>query len=242
VTAITLRSLFARKARTALTAAAVVLGVGLISGTLILTATINRTFDNVFAAATSGFDVAVQAKQVVKEEFGDPPPVSDRYLAQIRGVPGVKAAEGGIFTEGIIYDKHGKRLSTQAPNFIASEQDKPFSPFNYVAGHPPRAPGEVALDRHTADDKGFKLGDTVDVSGEGPKRRFRVVGIAKFGNLESLAGASAVIFTPSARPSSRPTSRPATSRRASPSSAPPCWCSRASPCSWARSSSSTRSR
>jgi putative ABC transport system permease protein len=195
MTALTLRSLGARKARTALTAAAVVLGVGLISGTFILTATINRTFDNVFEEATSGFDVAVQAKQVVKEDFGDPPPISERLLPRVRAVPGVKDAEGSVFAEGIVYDKHGKRLSTHAPNFIASAGRKPFDPFNYVEGRPPRSAGEVALDRKTAQDEGFKLGDAVEVSGNGPRTRLRLVGIAKFGNLSSLAGANAAIVT-----------------------------------------------
>ena len=195
MTALMLRSLAARKARTALTAAAVVLGVGLISGTLILTATINRTFDDVFKEATSGFDVAVQAKQAVKEDFGDPPPISESLLDRVRAVPGVKAAVGDIFAEGIVYDKHGKRLSTQAPNFIASAQPKPFSAFNYVEGRPPSRPDEVALDRKTAQDEGFKLGDSVQVSGDGPRTRLRLVGIAKFGNLESLAGANAAIVT-----------------------------------------------
>ena len=195
MTALTLRSLAARKARTALTAAAVVLGVGLISGTFILTSTINRTFDDIFKEATSGFDVAVQAKQPVKEDFGDPPPISESVLPQVRAVPGVKAAVGDIFAEGIIYDKQGKRLSTQAPNFIASAQPKPFDAFNYVEGRPPSRPGEVALDRKTAQDEGFKIGGTVELSGDGPRERLRVVGIAKFGNLESLAGANAAIVT-----------------------------------------------
>ena len=39
-----------------------------------------------------------------------------------------------------------------------------------------------------------------------------------------------------------PTSSPRRCREGSGSSAPPCWCSRSSPCSWARSSSSTPSR
>jgi putative ABC transport system permease protein len=193
--ALTIRSLGARKARTALTAAAIVLGVGLISGTLILTATINRTFDDVFAQATSGFDVAVQSKEVVKDDLSDPPAMPESVLARVRSVPGVKAAEGAVFTEAIIYGKDGKRLSVHAPNFVASAGRKPFDPFNYVAGRPPRAANEVALDTKTADDQGFELGDLVTVSGNGPRKRFRLVGKAKFGELGSLAGASAAIVT-----------------------------------------------
>jgi putative ABC transport system permease protein len=193
--ALTLRSLGARKARTALTAAAIVLGVGLISGTLILTATINRTFDDVFAQATSGFDVAIQSREVVKSDFEDPPPMPERLLTRVRAVPGVKAAAGNVFTEGIIYAKDGKRLSTSVPNFITSTAPKPFDPFDYVEGRPPSRPGEVVLDRQTAEDEGFDLGSTVQVSGDGPRERFRVVGIAKFGDLPTLAGASAAILT-----------------------------------------------
>ena len=193
--ALTLRSLTARKARTALTAAAVVLGVGLISGTLILTATINRTFDQVFSQATSGFDVAVQSKEVIKSDFEDPPPLPESYVERVRRVPGVQRAEPSVFTDAIIYDKHGERISKNAPNFVASAGTKPFDPFNYVDGGPPRNAGEVALDEKTAKDQGFKLGDTVEVSGDGPRRRFRLVGIARFGDLESIAGASAAIVT-----------------------------------------------
>jgi putative ABC transport system permease protein len=193
--ALTVRSLWAHRMRTALTAAAVVLGVGLVSGTLILTDTINRTFDNVFSQATSGFQVAIQTRQVIKQEFQEPPPMPERLLARVRGVPGVRAAVGTVFSEGIVYDRRGKRLSTSAPNFIASTAPKPFDPFDYVQGRPPRADGEVALDRDAAKKAGYRLGDLVSVSGAGPRRRFRLVGIAKFGQLGSFAGASAAIFT-----------------------------------------------
>ena len=59
---VTLKSLLARKLRLVLTALAVVLGVAFVSGTLILTDTMNKTFDDLFATAYSGTDVGVRGK------------------------------------------------------------------------------------------------------------------------------------------------------------------------------------
>ena len=53
------RGLGARKLRTALTALAVVLGVAMISGTYVLTDTIDKAFSDVFQTASEGVDVSV---------------------------------------------------------------------------------------------------------------------------------------------------------------------------------------
>jgi putative ABC transport system permease protein len=58
----TLKSLLAHKLRLALTATAVVLGVAFISGTLVLTDTLNATCTNLFGDAYRNVDVAVRAK------------------------------------------------------------------------------------------------------------------------------------------------------------------------------------
>ena len=51
MTRITLRGLLARKLRLALTALAIVLGVTFVTGTLVLTDTLNRTFDTLIGTA-----------------------------------------------------------------------------------------------------------------------------------------------------------------------------------------------
>jgi len=195
VLALTLRGLAARKLRTALTATSIVLGVALVSGTFILTDTINRSFDRIFAQASSGYDVAITPREAVKADNVETPPISERLVPRAQAVPGVRRAIGEVFTEAVIYDKQGKRLSTHAPNFVASTSPPPFDPFRYVKGHPPTGPGQVALDQHTASAKGFRLGDRVAISGRAPLRRFRVVGIAKYGKVDSLAGASVAVLT-----------------------------------------------
>src|SRR5437879_24490 len=97
----TLKSLFAHKLRLALTALAIVLGVGFVCGTLILTDTINATFDRLFGRIDSGLDVVVSSRPTFSEAGergggGDRQPVPESVLEQVRSVPGVEAADGVI--------------------------------------------------------------------------------------------------------------------------------------------------
>jgi putative ABC transport system permease protein len=194
VLGLTVRSLAARKLRTGLTATAIVLGVALVSGTFILTDTINRSFDQIFAQGVSGYDVAITPRQPVKAQNIQTPPMPESLVARAQAVPGVRRAVGGIFSLAVIYNRHGRRLTKQAPNFVTSASPPPITPFRYVQGRPPRTADELALDKHTVDDQGFHLGQRVGISAEAPLKRYRLVGVAKYGNVESLAGASVGIL------------------------------------------------
>ncbi len=199
--ALSLRGIATRKLRTFLTAFAVVLGVALVSGTYLLTDTIDKAFDDVFTTANRGVDVVVTPTRV----FGSnnegatvaPEPLRAALLARVREVPGVALAAGSIFELGQIYDKDDEPLiTTGAPMFISDTTPRRFDPFVYEEGRPPTAAGEVALDKSSADRGDFALGDTVRVSGQGPQEAFRLVGIAKFGEANSIAGAAIAIVTP----------------------------------------------
>jgi energy-coupling factor transporter ATP-binding protein EcfA2 len=67
MTRLTLRSLASRKLRTALTAMAIVLGVAMISGTYVLTDTIDRAFGDIFQQAAEGVDVSVTPRQAGRQ-------------------------------------------------------------------------------------------------------------------------------------------------------------------------------
>src|SRR3954464_2049866 len=140
--AISLRGMAARKLRTVLTAIAVVLGVALISGTYILTDTIDRQFDSIFQTANKGVDVSVTSKKVFNTDNGaEPPAFSQQFVDQARQVPGVQKAEGGVFDDGTIVGNNGKKVggSGGAPNFITNPRQAPFDPFRYVSAHPAHA-------------------------------------------------------------------------------------------------------
>jgi putative ABC transport system permease protein len=195
--AVTLRSIAARKLRTGLTAFAVVLGIALVSGTYLLTDTINHAFDEVFATATRNVDAVVTPTRLFgTNENARPAPLDASVLAAVRRAPGVALASGRVFELGQIYTKHDKPINTHAPMFISDTSPARFNPFVYVQGREPRAPGEVALDKFSAGKAGFKVGETVRIAGKGPQERFRLVGIAKFGSASSLGGAAVAIVTP----------------------------------------------
>jgi putative ABC transport system permease protein len=196
--ALSLRGIASRKLRTALTAFAIVLGIALVSGTYLLTDTIDSTFDKVFQTANQGVDVVVSPRRIIDSQDGttQPSPLRASVVDTVRDVPGVKLAAGSVFQQGLIYDKDDDPLiTTGAPMFIADVSPPQFDPFSYVQGHAPRADGEVALDKTHASDAGFTLGDTVRLSGQGPQESFRLVGITQFGDQDSLAGAAVALVT-----------------------------------------------
>jgi len=199
MTRLTLRSLATRKLRTALTAMAVVLGVAMISGTYVLTDTIDRAFSGIFAEAAEGVDVAVTPRDAL-ERAGEGEEgaltMDAALLERVRRTPGVEEAVGEIFSRVTVNGRDGEPIPTQGPpTFAASVAPDRFEPFTPDEGRMPAADGEVALDRDTATDEGFEVGDTITVAGDPGARRYELVGIARFGSQNSVAGATVVLMT-----------------------------------------------
>jgi putative ABC transport system permease protein len=200
---IALKGLLARKLRLFTTSLAVLLGVAFMSGTLVLTDTIGRTFDTLFANAAAGTDAVVRGKAVVTSQFGeqrDRVPVA--LVDTVRAVPGVAAAEGVVAGYTQIVDRAGKPVGNPgrgAPTFGRNwVETRELNPFVLAEGRAPAADGEVALDRYTAKKAGAAVGDTVTVLVEKGPQRVRVVGIATFGDADGTGGATNVMFTANA--------------------------------------------
>jgi putative ABC transport system permease protein len=81
------------------------------------------------------------------------------------------------------------------PTFVASVREDRFEAFNAAEGRLPTADGEIAVDKDTAEDEGYRLGQAIGVLGEQGVRRYRLVGIARYGSVDSLAGATVVLMT-----------------------------------------------
>jgi putative ABC transport system permease protein len=191
---VALRGLRDRPLRTILTALSVVLGVAMISGTYVLTDTINKSFSEVFTQANSGTDVVVSSKKVDEAFDEDPPPLSDSIVQRVRAVDGVKVAAGGIQDDVTIRNAKGDKIGGNV-NFVLSTQPKPLDPFSFVSGRAPRGSDELALSAKAFKDEGFKLGDTVTVVGSEGAQRFTLVGSANFGKLDTVGGYPAAIVT-----------------------------------------------
>ena len=97
MTGVTLRGLFGRKIRSLLTAFAVILGVAMISGTYVLTDNFPKAFESIFTKSYVGTDAVVSGKQLLEFSSSGRAPVDATVLDEIRALPDVAEAAGGIF-------------------------------------------------------------------------------------------------------------------------------------------------
>jgi putative ABC transport system permease protein len=198
-----LKSLAGRKFRTVLTALAIVLGVAMMSGAYVLTDTIDKAFDAIFVESYAGTDAVVTGKDAgfsFEGESAQTPPIPEATLEQVRAVDGVEVATGSVQDfQTKLLRPDGESIDTGgAPSFAfgietAPEYDR-FNPLNLVEGRWPGGGDEVAVDEGVADDEDLKVGDRIGVAALGPAQEFEIVGIAKYGELSSIGGATFAIF------------------------------------------------
>jgi putative ABC transport system permease protein len=199
LTAFALRGLLGRKLRTVLTAFAIVLGVATVSGTYVLTDSIDKAFDSIFTDVRKGSNVVVTGKSAF--DLGDDtgvtdPPFSETLLPKIRALPEVSQAEGSVDGQAQLIGRDGKAIVYGgAPNlgFSIENPDSPFNPLSLVSGSWPAA-REVVIDQSVADKENIKIGDIIGVEAEGPVQRLNVSGIVKFGSVSTIGGATLAGF------------------------------------------------
>ncbi|MFI1988697.1 ABC transporter permease [Actinoplanes sp. NPDC020271] len=197
----TLKSLLARKLRLILSGLAVVLGVMFVSGSFVVTDTLNRTFDSIFADAFAATDVSVSAKPKVAvseldgEEVAAPLPAS--AVEKIKTISGVRAATGRIDVDGArVIGSDGKVLTSQGPPRLGENWTGTDSLMEMRAGRGPSAAGEIAVNANTAELAGLTVGDKVGVLTMEPKKEFTLVGIWGYtGGRDSIGGVQEVAFT-----------------------------------------------
>jgi putative ABC transport system permease protein len=180
---VALKGLLGRKFRAAMVSLAIVLGVAMMSGTFVLTDTISQAFDEIFVEQQSGTSVVVSGKRVVQRSVGTSATVSETLLSQVRALPGVESAAGGIKDEAKIIGKDGKTISTRGPPSFGYGIDfshPRFNPLELVTGRWPNA-GEVAIDKSTTEKQDFRLGQLIGVEARGPVQKYRLTGTVALG-------------------------------------------------------------
>jgi putative ABC transport system permease protein len=209
MTAVALKGLAARRVRAALTALAIVLGVAMVSGSFVLTDTISKAFDSIFTSSYSHTDAVVSGKKLVDYSNSGNATIPVSVLKRIQASPDVEAAAGSIIdlngdsTHANLLDRDGKAIQSNGnPTFgfgIDPAQPR-FNPMHLTAGRWATGRHEVVIDAETAKKHDFAVGDTIGVAANAPAEHFRIVGTAKYGDVNTIGGATVAVFTvPTAR-------------------------------------------
>ncbi|MEW9533030.1 ABC transporter permease [Microbispora sp. NPDC049125] len=180
----TIAGLLAHRLRLLLTSLAIILGVGFIAGTFVLTDTIKAGYNQAFAADADKADVVVLPKDAN---------LPDSVLTKVKAVPGVAGAEGVVRGDAPVIGRDGKVVGDIPTAGISM----PAARLHLTAGAAPAADDQAVLDENTAKAQGFAPGATITVlDKKNAKHEFRLVGLFDVGVDSDLAARGAVVLTP----------------------------------------------
>lgn len=194
----TLKSVLARKLRLVLSGLAVVLGVMFVSGSFVLTDTLDRSFKDLFATAYSEVDVEVAVKSKVGQDDPDAAragTLTAADVAAVESVDGVRTAVGDVVGSARPIGENGKVLTTSgAPRLGIAWRDEGQEEIR--DGRGPQRDDEVVISAYLAETGGFQVGERMSVLTLEPKRTFTVTGIFGYpGDRDSLGGELTTAFT-----------------------------------------------
>ncbi|MFL6115109.1 MAG: ABC transporter permease [Catenulispora sp.] len=186
---VVLAGLRADAVRLALTCLSIVLGIAFVTGTFLLTGSIDRAFSYGYARAAQNVDVAVQqtGAAIYANTTSPPPPsaltpaVADRIQA---GVGADAVVTGQIRDSAPLLDSNGQAMRTdgRTGNAVAFPADPALFPGTIVSGTGPTGPGDAVVDKDTAAEQKLKVGQTIRVVAHDlTVRTFRLAGIAEYG-------------------------------------------------------------
>jgi putative ABC transport system permease protein len=200
---VALKGLWWRRGRAVLTAFAVVLGVAMVSGTFILTDTINKAFDSIFQDSYSKTSAVISGKEVVADAASGNATVPAALLDRVRANGKVAEASGAMFNlsgtsdSTKLTDKDGKQLGSSNNGQFGFGFDpgaERFNPVSLTAGKWASGPGQVVIDKGTAEENGYSVGDKIGAAARGPVRQYEITGIGKYGTNNSIGGATIAVF------------------------------------------------
>ena len=210
---LTLRGLVAHKLRFLLTGIAVVLGVAFVSGTLVFTDTVKKTFDSLFASVYDGTDAYVRSASVVKGQFGPDrarPDPRDARPARCRAVAGCGRGRGpGPDPARAVPRPQGQGHRRPGPGRadarLQLEHGAAGSTRSRSSPYQRRAVASADRGRRGRDGPRHREGRALPRSAtpsrsasttpRSPRTDFRIVGVAKFGDADRPAGATVALFT-----------------------------------------------
>ena len=195
----TLKGLLAQRLRLLLTALAVVLGVGFLTATSVLSDSIRKGADDVFGVTAQRSDAEVRSAPAFAGATGPGAarePMPQDIVNRIKAVDGVDEVAGLVQGYAQLLDKDGDKVGSITTATVGGSAAGlgTVSPFELSSGRPPQGAGEVVVDVATLRDGGLAVGDEVTILFTGPARKFRVVGAVTFGGKADVGGSTFALF------------------------------------------------
>jgi putative ABC transport system permease protein len=173
---LSLRQLRTRRLRVLLTAAGIVLGVGMIFGVLLLAATIQRTFTDLFASVYGRTDLVVSGT-----ESTGALPVS--AVDRVRATEGVEEVSANVFSVLTLVDERGeaKTGGASTANVVGVDpRAADFTDAQTVEGREIEGGREIELQQSWAESNGIEVGDRVRLAAPRGVIELEVVGLFQF--------------------------------------------------------------
>ncbi len=196
----TFRSLWSHKRRLISTCIAIVLGVAFMAGTLVLTSTINKIFDDLFANVNEHTDAVVRGDVLFKEHHSGTQRarLDESLVAKVKAVDGVAQVAPTIENQTLtLLDAKGDAMGGQGPpTFVRSwTTAKDLNSYQVAEGRAPTASGEAVITKAAATDGPFKVGDTLVLIAPKGREKLKLVGITRFGDADSSGGVISIATT-----------------------------------------------
>ena len=194
--AVALKGLAGRKIRALLTALAVVIGISMVSGTYILTDTMQKSFDGLFTATYDKTDAVISGKEIVKNST----------TGGTTTIPAAPAEEGAGAARGRGGRRDGLAATRPTRPTSSARTASPSPARAWAAATTPitassarssssRASGPTGRSRSSSTpapspSSTTSSGDTITISTLGKKHAFELTGIVTYGKVNSLGFAS----------------------------------------------------
>jgi putative ABC transport system permease protein len=185
------------------TVLAVILGVAFMSGTFIMSTTLDQSFNDLFSKVVRKTDAVVQGRLLFTDLIdGDQRAnLPEALVPKVQHVDGVAAAEPRVTTEGLlslarVLGKDGKTIggttaTTVLESWLTSTE---VSPYHLTKGRAPVGDDQMVLNDAAAADGGLEVGDTVTVINQAGSGKYRLVGTFAFGTARSVGGEVTAAF------------------------------------------------
>lgn len=190
------KSLRARLGRTIAIMVAIFAGVSFVVGSFVLADSLRATFTNLFTEVNAAIDLQVRSTLAVGDASNSPrDPIPAALADEIAEIDGVSRVEPYLQRYAQFVAPDGTAIATGgAPLIGLSWSGDPDVGLTLREGRPASGPGEVAMDKATADRIGFSVGDPVVVLTDTGRHEMTIVGTVGLASADGFAGATLAAF------------------------------------------------